>query len=257
MRLTCLMPNGGWKSMLQSHWRLLPWSAGSVLVRIVVVQDVFSFIPSAFFAKTLLGIFALQFFVIAWCVGTMMFSRNVELGFPGWSRAVFIGNLKPDYSDGENFTTVFAVLFPAVTGIMTGANMSGDLKEPSKAIPKGTLLAVIISFFFYAFFSSLLGATIEKGTLRLEENRFILQDISLFPPLITMGIMASVLSSAMGAIIGASRVLQALAKDELISILKPFAVLSGSRRDEPRRAVLLTWLLCQACLFIGSYAGMG
>ncbi len=65
-------------------------------------------------------------------------------------------NLYSDYrpTDGviQNIITVFAIYFPAVTGIQAGANISGDLKDPSSAIPKGTLLALGISMFSYVVF---------------------------------------------------------------------------------------------------------
>lgn len=62
----------------------------------------------------------------------------------------------PDYrfSEGLNqdFFSVFAIFFPSVTGIQAGANISGDLKDPASAIPKGTLLALFISMLSYAIF---------------------------------------------------------------------------------------------------------
>ena len=57
--------------------------------------------------------------------------------------ALFKENLYSDYHDNErqngiqkeqSFFTLFGVFFPAVTGIVAGANLSGDLKDPASGI---------------------------------------------------------------------------------------------------------------------------
>ena len=41
---------------------------------------------------------------------------------------VFLENFGPSFRDGEGFFSVFSIFFPAATGILAGANISGDLK---------------------------------------------------------------------------------------------------------------------------------
>lgn len=60
----------------------------------------------------------------------------------GWWSGVIGDNLYPDYFDGYNWFTVFGVFFPTITGILAGINMSGDLRNPSKDIPNGSLAAL-------------------------------------------------------------------------------------------------------------------
>uniref|UniRef100_G3Q599 Amino acid permease/ SLC12A domain-containing protein n=1 Tax=Gasterosteus aculeatus TaxID=69293 RepID=G3Q599_GASAC len=62
-------------------------------------------------------------------------------GIFGYSADIFVANLTPDWR-GTNFFQLFAIFFPACTGILSGVNICGDLKDPATAIPKGTLMAI-------------------------------------------------------------------------------------------------------------------
>lgn len=78
--------------------------------------------------------------------------------------STFASNLHSDYREHDdvhhNFFSVFAIFFPAATGILAGANISGDLKDPQKSIPKGTLLAILISTLTYVVMVLVAGATV-------------------------------------------------------------------------------------------------
>ena len=82
-------------------------------------------------------------------------------GFTGFSKSTFSENFGPTFR-GENFFTTFSIFFPAATGILAGANISGDLKDPQTAVPKGTLLAIIVTTISYIGFVWVIGSTMLK-----------------------------------------------------------------------------------------------
>ncbi len=157
-------------------------------------------------------------------------------------------NLMPSYGEGQSFFTVFALFFPAVTGIMAGANMSGDLRDPAKSIPSGTLAAVGVTGLVYLSMAALLAGS--RPHEDLIANNLVIREIATVPLLITAGVLAATLSSALGSMMGAPRILQSFARDEVFPWLRFFAAASGDSR-EPRRAIVLTFLVAEACVLLG------
>ena len=156
------------------------------------------------------------------------------------SFATLTDNLQPGFVDGENTLTMFALFFPAATGIMAGANMSGDLKDPGRSIPRGTLGAIAVTAAVYIGFAVLLGASADRSTL--QTDTMIVSQLSVSPTLIVVGIFAATLSSALGSMMGAPRILQALAKDRLFKGLLALAKGSG-KASEPRRATIVSFAI--------------
>ncbi|MCO8123034.1 amino acid permease [Stieleria sp. TO1_6] len=150
-------------------------------------------------------------------------------------------NWASDYRDGESFWTVFALFFPAVTGIMAGANMSGDLKDPARSIPRGTLAAVFVTLMVYASQAVFLGGSASRDDLI--GNNMVVSDVSAVPILISLGVFAATLSSAIGSMMGAPRILQSLARDRVFARLDPFG--TSSKDGEPRRAIFATAMIAQ------------
>ncbi|XP_029111436.1 solute carrier family 12 member 9 [Scleropages formosus] len=174
--------------------------------------------------------------------------------FTGFKLETLLGNLYADYSVDYTtgitmtFATVFAVMFNGCTGIMAGSNMSGDLKNPSYSIPRGTITAVIFTFVTYIVLSLLVACSCER--LLLQRDYSFLRDINAWRPFVTIGVYSSTLSAAMSNLIGASRILYALARDDLIGrVLSPAK--KTSRGGNPWVAVLISWFLVQLVLFSG------
>ncbi len=143
---------------------------------------------------------------------------------------------------------LFALFFPAVTGFTQGVSMSGDLRDPGRSLPLGTLLAVGLSILVY-----LCAAVVFAGTLPREE---LMRDyeamgrVALFQPLVVAGVFAATLSSAMASFMGAPRILQSLAEDRLFSLLLPFAKGAGPQNN-PRRGVLLSGVIALTTISLG------
>ena len=157
-------------------------------------------------------------------------------------------NWDPVYTDGTNFWVMFALFFPAVTGIMAGVNMSGDLKDPGHAIPRGTIAAVLVGGAVYLLQILITGGATGRGDLIGRPYESLL-DHALFGMewMVVAGVLAATLSSALGSFLGAPRILQALARDSIFPGLSFFGRGSGDG-DEPRRGLWLTLVMTLAVL---------
>ncbi|MCA9618487.1 MAG: hypothetical protein KC731_05690, partial [Myxococcales bacterium] len=157
------------------------------------------------------------------------------------------------FVEGEtSFAEAFAVFFPAVTGIMAGVGMSGDLKDPRRAIPKGTLLAIAVGFVIYLSFPIWLA--LNAPASELARDNTIVWRVSRFHALIYAGVWGATLSSAVGSILTAPRTLQALAGDGLVPRI--FGRGYGPN-NEPRVGVVMTYALAQAGILMGGLDVIG
>lgn len=187
-----------------------------------------------------------QYFILA-ILGASLVSFFVG-AMGAFDPVVLAANLQPSYLEGQNFFTMFALFFPAVTGIMAGANMSGDLADPSRSIPRGTLAAVAVTAMVYLVQAVLLGGSRSSG--ELVGNNLIIKEISWSGALITAGVFAATLSSALGSMMGSPRILQALARDNIFGWLRFFGQGAG-KSSEPRRATVVTFAISQVCILLG------
>ena len=152
------------------------------------------------------------------------------------------------FSDDKSvpLEVVFAIFFPAVTGFTAGIAMSGDLKDPKKSIPLGTIAAIATGFFVYIGLTFFLAYYIDSETLRSDYN--ILMKIALFAPVVVAGIWGATLSSALGGILGGPRILQAMSIDKITPRL--FGKGKG-KNNEPVNALILVFIIAQAGILIG------
>ncbi|MEM8862495.1 MAG: amino acid permease, partial [Chloroflexota bacterium] len=200
---------------------------------------------------------ALLFIVIAW-IGAD-FAIKIQFGilavltaalisfFAGGWDTISEPILEPAYADGITFWVAFAIFFPAVTGITVGTSMSGDLKDPDKAIPNGTISSIVITAVIYV------GVVVwfsfhAPDRQELINNSMAIQSISIFPPLILAGVWASTLSSALGSIVAAPRTLQAIGKDRMVPT---WTASNLGHPTEPRMAVLITGAIALIVIWMG------
>ncbi|XP_064312442.1 solute carrier family 12 member 1 isoform X2 [Phalacrocorax carbo] len=219
-------------------------------------------------------------------IGTVIPTNNEKKarGFFNYQASIFAENFGPDFRSGEGFFSVFAIFFPAATGILAGANISGDLKDPQGAIPKGTMLAILITTVAYIGVAVCVASCVVRdatGNINdtvvpgmncngssacslgydfsrcanqpcdygLMNNFQVMSMVSGFGPLITAGIFSATLSSALASLVSAPKVFQALCKDNIYKGLHFFAKGYG-KNNEPIRGYVLTFIIAMAFILI-------
>jgi len=168
-------------------------------------------------------------------------------GYIKWDPALLAQNWSAPASS-LGFWALFAIFFPAVTGFTQGVSMSGDLKDPGKSLPRGTFTAVGISIIVYFISAVVLAAALPADVLMGDYGA--MNRVAYMAPLITAGVIAATLSSAMASFLGAPRILQSLAGDRIFPFLNAFAKGTGPS-ENPRRGVLLSAGIAYATIGLG------
>lgn len=147
---------------------------------------------------------------------------------------------------------VFAIIFPAFTGMIAGVGLSGDLRNPRKSIPLGTLSATLVGMFVYILVVVKLAHSASPE--EMASDQFIMSRIALWGPIIPIGLGAASLSSAIGSILVAPRTLQALASDKIIPFKgwNRFLNAGKGETNEPVNAALFTALIAFVFISMGS-----
>ena len=153
--------------------------------------------------------------------------------------------------NGDDFFMVFAICFPAFTGMAAGLGMSGDLKDPKKSIPSGTILAALAGMLIYAAVAIKLAYSGNPQTL--DGDQLFMSRIAIWGPIIPIGLASASISSALGSIMVAPRTLQALAVDDVFQSDKANSWLASGRgkTNEPIKATLVTCVIGFVFVAIG------
>lgn len=181
-------------------------------------------------------------------ISIIMAASNGSMQIPtseALSWGTFKGSPETNFK-GSNFWIVFAVFFPAATGIMAGANMSGELKDPKESIPVGTLWAIGISFIVYMVLAYWLARTATEDELISNYN--IIIERAAYGPLIIAGVLGATFSSALASIVGSSRILFAMGEHRVLPYSKFLA--GTSANGQPRSAMLVTGVLIFATMLL-------
>lgn len=150
--------------------------------------------------------------------------------------------------DGWGFWVAFAVVFPAFTGNTMGIGLSGELADPQREIPWGTKLATLISFVIYVFIAIFLALAASPDDLA--GDRMLMARISLWAPLVYLGLIVASLSSLIGSMVVSPRTLQAMSEDGVIPMAFLFKSLWG-RKKEPVPALLVSMAIGVSLVFVG------
>jgi len=199
----------------------------------LLALTIIAFISTSIALKT-------QFFILAAIILSLF---SIFLGDPSNVTAV---SEAADLGPPAGFFTIFAIFFPAVTGFTAGVAMSGDLKDPKRAIPIGTMGSIAAGLGVYLILGLFIYYSVDSRTLI--GNPEALFEMALIPLLVFFGVWGATLSSALGGILGGPRILQAMSVDKIT----PQVFAKGVGKDnEPRNALLLTVLIAEAGILIG------
>ena len=194
-----------------------------------------------------LGMKALYVVVAILAVSLILFF----MGSTEYSQVFDSSQIFNSVDSDKSFFFVFAIIFPAFTGMTAGVGLSGDLRDPKKSIPLGTLAATIIGMVIYIFIAYKL--TSSASPTDLMNDQLIMGKIALWGPIIPIGLAAATISSALGSFMVAPRTLQAIGGDKVFPNRRVnFWVSKGTKKNnEPRNATMLTSVIALVFVLMG------
>jgi amino acid transporter len=160
-------------------------------------------------------------------------------------------SLVSDLTDPDAFMLVFAIVFPAFTGMTAGVGLSGDLANPRKSIPLGIMSATFVGMIVYVLV--VVKLAVSADSTALAEDQLIMSRIAVWGPIIPIGLACATLSSAIGSILVAPRTLQALGGDRIAPSDAFNRLVAGGvgSANEPRNATIVTSLVAVVFVMLG------
>ncbi|KAM3719167.1 Solute carrier family 12 member [Dirofilaria immitis] len=183
------------------------------------------------------------------------FNQTLNTPYTGFRFATLINNMMTNYtfdyttSKPTDFALMFSIIFSGITGLMAGANMSGELARPSVSIPRGTVQAVFVTLIVYITTAFFTAATCSRELL--QSNYSVMMNVNISPLCILIGIFSTTFFSSMSNMIGASRVLNRVAHDKLFGYLFHLAKIEISGGN-PVASVIISWICVVLVFLIGA-----
>ncbi len=196
-----------------------------------------------------LGMKALYVVVVILALSLVLFFVGTTPYADTFDSSQLFFNANP--ASDKSFFFVFAIIFPAFTGMTAGVGLSGDLRDPKKAIPLGTLSATVIGMLIYVFIAYKLISS--ASPTDLVGNQLIMGQIALWGPIIPIGLAAATISSALGSFMVAPRTIQAIASDKVFpNRYVNYWMGKGSKlTNEPRNATIFTSVIALVFVLMG------
>jgi amino acid transporter len=194
-----------------------------------------------------LGMKALYIVVTILAISLVFFFAGSTDFNETFDASLLFKNISPD----KGFFYVFAIIFPAFTGMTAGVGLSGDLRDPKKSIPLGTLSATIIGMIIYVFIAYKLASS--ASATDLVGNQLIMSDIAFWGPIIPIGLAAATISSALGSFMVAPRTLQAIGGDKVFpnKLMNSWVSKGVQKSNEPRNATIITSIIAFFFILMG------
>ena len=229
----------GWAWVFPEHPAILvDLGVFAVVVGVAYVSASFAFRVQYLIMAVIAG--SLVAVAVAAAQGSMVHDV-ADVGLVG----PYAGSPEDGFS-GTSFWAVFAVFFPAATGIMAGANMSGDLRDPKRSIPVGTLSAIAVSLAVYVLLAYWLARSATPQ--ELISNYTVMIDRAAYGPAVVAGLLGATFSSALASIVGAPRILQALGDHGVLP--RGAWLAERTPKGEPRHALLVTAAIVGSALLL-------